>query len=426
MVEKILNSKSLKFSIDTGFPGSSAPMFHLKENKIFIQYHEENCDVDGFYHDYSWFFNFGIINNSKYDLELDVFVNAYNNDFEGKEAVIFGSDHYLNEYKQLNCKSKTEGYKYYWFQIVIPKEKNLYLANTIPRNYHKTINNLIRKYSTYENVNLIKYGKTIQDLDLVCFFLKGRRKNLPNVLITSGYHPAEPDSFSTEAVLENLLIDKDPEGFLNYFNFYIIPFVNPDGFHLGKNSCNTAGINLYWDFRINDVKSAPESFYLFKLAKRILPVAYLDYHAYTQQLNKQPRSYIKPKFMYSGKKVKRLVDNIDNNLKRISNGKDNTGPISITQSTLSFILTKQFNTVAYAKFHTHLRYGLENMRELSIVYLNYILKPLIETNMASTQKILKKPYGSNPPNISIKAKILPILLPHYQKFKRIFKRVINR
>jgi len=203
----------------------------------------------------------------------------------------------------------------------------------------------------------------------------------------------EADTFATEAIMENLSTNEG-KSLLKYFNFIIIPIVNPDGFSHGYNGCNVKGINLYWDFKERDKANAPEAYYLWRYLSKMQPSIYLDFHSYTFQLHRKKASpYIKPLFFYRGEEIKNLVNTINKELISLHNGYYLSGGLTYAPSTLSYKLTNKFNTITNAKYHLHIVDGKEEFKNKAVNIVKKISQQIIAQDFHDKNKILAYPYG---------------------------------
>ena len=186
------------------------------------------------------------------------------------------------------------------------------------------------------------------------------------VLITSGFHPAEPDWLAAMALLERLTAaDGWAARMRRQFVFDIVPHVNPDGFDLGANASNAHGVNMYWDFRRDDPQTSPESVALWTWIASHPPDLYVDYHCYVYQLEKDFRPYIRPLSDYPAA-ARPAVREMDRALIALCGGRGVRGAATSDPLSLAPQLTSYFGTITYPKFHMHLFHGVEALRTLGV------------------------------------------------------------
>lgn len=409
------------------FEGASIGKYHIRGDKIFATLREEPLvKKDGIVHDYNWHFVFGLRNNSKHSKEIEIFINCdKKNNLQYKSYILGQQNADLDFYPLTNIEAYTDTFKKYYIKVVLLEKETLYISNTFFRSLkllYNTFGNLSKNlYCTKE-----PYGKSFEGRDLLGYvYSDGEISNnyKPAFVITSGFHPMEADTFATEAIMENLNTNEG-KSLLKYFNFIIIPIVNPDGFSYGYNGCNVKGINLYWDFKEKDKTNAPEAYYLWRYFLKMQPSIYLDFHSYTFQLHRKKASpYIKPLFFYRGEEVKNLVNTINKELISLHNGNYLSGDLTYAPSTLSYKLTNKFNTITNAKYHLHIMDGKEKFKNKAVNIVKKISQQIIAQDFHDKNKILAYPYGQVRSNIKDiirrKLRILWIF-----KIKVLIKRIL--
>lgn len=385
------------------FEGASLGKYHIRGNKIFAILREEPLiKKDGVIHDYNWHFVFGIRNNSTDLRDVELFFNCRSKDELHHKANVLGQHNIDTDFHSLNSiKAYTDTFRKYYMKILLSGNETLYISNTYFRNLkliYKNINNLYNESYCKREI----YGESYEGRDLLAYAYPVRevfQNNKPTFVITSGFHPMEPDTFATEAIAEYLKTNEGKE-FLDYFDFILIPVVNPDGFSHGYNGCNAKGINLYWDFREKDKINAPETYYLWQYFLKMKPSIYLDFHSYTFQLHRKKASpYIKPLYFYRGEEIKNLVKIINRELISLHNGYYISGDLTYAPSTLPYKLTNKFNTITYAKYHLHIMDGKEEFKNKAVNIVKIISQTLISENFHDKNKILSYPYGNVRSNI---------------------------
>ncbi len=385
------------------FEGASIGKYHIRGNKVFATLREEPLvKKDGFVHDYNWHFVFGLRNNSKHSKEIEIFINCDKKNNLKYKSYILGQQNVNSDFYPLtNIEAYTDTFKKYYIKVVLLEKETLYTSNTFFRSL-KLLYNIFANFSKNLYCTIEPYGKSFEGRDLLAYVYSDGEildNYKPTFAITSGFHPMEADTFATEAIMGSLNTD-ERKRLLKYFNFIIIPIVNPDGFSHGYNGCNVKGINLYWDFKEKDKTNAPEAHYLWRYFLKIQPSVYLDFHSYTFQLHRKKASpYIKPLFFYRGEEIKYLVKLINKELISLHNGHYLSGDLTYAPSTLSYKLTDKFNTITYAKYHLHTRDGKEEFMNKGVKIVKKISQSLITNNFHDKNKLLAYPYGQVRSNI---------------------------
>jgi len=379
------------------FEGASIGAHSVDGGSIFARLREEPLvRKDGVVHDYNWHFVFGIKNDSEKTQEAEIFINNDEKAKLGFKAELFWQKDPNFDFHPLTTDSFTDSFRKYHLKISVPSRETVYLSNTYFRSL-RLLNYIYKNLSDSRKCNRIIYGTSVEGRELTAYVYgceKPSDSDKPSFLITSGFHPMEADTFATEAIMEHMA-SKDTTDMLRYFNFVIIPMVNPDGFYHGYNGCNAKGINLYWDFRHKDADNAPEAYYLWKYANEIRPCVYIDFHSYTFQLHrKKAAPYLKPIFFYAGSRVRAVVDSISKKLNLLHNETGPSGESTYMPSTLSYKLTDKFNTITYAKYHLHIAEGKEKNKADALNIVEIISGLLIKHGLLTKKDILLFPHGN--------------------------------
>ncbi len=256
----------------------------------------------------------------------------------------------------------------YRCRVELQPAQAVYLANSIPY----PANWMAARLQTLQTekpdfVTIHTIGKSIQgrELQLLTISEPGEQPK-DRILVTSGFHPAEPDWLATTAILEALLADDEwARAIRQNFSVDVVVQVNPDGFDLGYNACNANGINLYWDFRPDEADTSPEARHLWNWIAAHPPVLYLDFHAYVHQLHKDYRPYLRPLSDYAPA-LRPMVRRIDRALVKLCGGRFVQGANTSLASTLAAQMTAAFGTVTYPKFHVHFNHGVAACQQLGL------------------------------------------------------------
>jgi len=276
------------------------------------------------------------------------------------------------------------------YKFTLPTDQIIYLSNTIFFDYQslqrttqtiaanhpdKCTTHTIGTSLNGNNLELLSFNKTINPL--------GR------ILVTTGCHPAEPDVIGSLAILD-YLTSPAAATLREHYIIDVMPIQNPDGFQ--QKSCLTAnGINLYWNFRKDDQTNCPEAYYLWRYITKRPPMLYLDFHAYVHQYHRKPMPYLKPLTAYQGKRPKEIVTKMDLLLKKNAHHNYHVGQITRWPHALSYHITKQFNTIAYTKYHFNLYEGIAASQERAKTIFTGLTDILLQNKVDATQILIPPP-----------------------------------
>lgn len=279
---------------------------------------------------------------------------------------LFASEDFTNWFV-VDGVEASSGHEEFRATLDLPGQSTLYVTNSLPCPSARVRDWLARTAerrpleSTLKTIGESVLGRPLQVLTVTA---PGERSSRDRVLVTSGFHPAEPDWLATTTIAERLLADDDPaRAMRERLVVDLVVHVNPDGFDLGTNATNARGINLYWDFRHEDVESSPEAVALWKWAVSHPPSYYLDFHAYVYQMHKNFRPYLRPTSEYHPS-ARRVVRAIDRALLSLCKGRAVKGDGVRDGRTLAPQITAALGTITYPKFHLHLNHGVPACREL--------------------------------------------------------------
>ncbi|MCD4770689.1 MAG: hypothetical protein K8R35_11045, partial [Bacteroidales bacterium] len=265
---------------------------------------------------YSWYFCIKIINETDSPKKILLFAGTeptgMKEGFNKSSARLFASADF-DEWSLLpNVLENDSGV--YQVELELQPNKIYYISNSLPRPY-SVISNWLREIADKNGdiCHLVSIGKSVQGRDIFLLSItENSSDKRDRILVTSGFHPAEPDTLATEAIIKFLTSgDETAQEIRKKFVVDIISQTNPDGFVLGTNGCNANGINLYWDFRPHDRENTPESYYLWRFIENNTPLLYIDYHCYVHQCFKEACPYLKSLLYYDGVHVRRLVRQTD-------------------------------------------------------------------------------------------------------------------
>ena len=272
----------------------------------------------------------------------------------------------------------TAGHEEFYAKVPLLPRQSVYVSNSLP--YPSAwMKSWLEQTAERRNdlVTLQSLGQTVQGRDIPLLTITDPSVDdaaKDRVLVTSGFHPAEPDWLASITIIETLLGDDAWAAQLRQeFIVDIVPQVNPDGYDLGTNASNANGINMYWDFRRDDMATSPEAVYLWRWIESHPPSLYIDFHAYVYQLHKGFRPYIRPKADYP-RPARPVVRAIDKALIALCEGRSVVGSSTNDWRTLAAQMTAAFGTITYPKFHLHLNHGVSACRELGLDVFRVIVE----------------------------------------------------
>lgn len=348
------------------FSGASVGDFCVDGNAIYAcTFEEPLVKVDGVVHDYGLHFCFGVLNDSESGVSADIYVNAD----MGCGDLIHDVKIYTakNPDEEFVCGTigKTDRIKSYSFSLLLGANETVYIANAYVRRYER-VSAIFEELAYQGHGERIIYGRSVEGRELSAYRYGSGigQDDKPEVLIVSGWHPPEGDTFGTEGIAEMLANDKERGELLKCANITIIPIGNPDGFVHGFSGCNLSLRNVFWDFDINNRDEMPETYFAWKLMEKIKPDIYFDFHGYTfQGESKFSSPYMKPLLFYSGRR-RRFAENLNRRIIQRCGGKCVKGYLTFAPSTPGCRLTSRFGTITYAKFHFHIDNGIPALKEL--------------------------------------------------------------
>ena len=415
--------------IINNFEGAMIGNYSIENNNLFIQLKKEKPTL-GYKKkefDYNLHFNFGIKNNSQDDKEFNVFIDCTKED-ELQHSIpwLWISNDSNNEYELVkNISGKTNFHGKYYFKFNIKGNQSTFIANFPPKNYNE-LKKEFEKLSSKTNALKFIIGKTVEDREIIAYEY-GDIVNKPTLLFVSGFHPPERDTISIEAIMEKFLDKKWRKKVLNDFSISLIPILNPDGFANSMQGSNINGINFHWKFFGNTKNECPEAYNIWQYCKKIRPIVFFDFHAFTFQ-NNNARPYWIPEGFYISKKA-RLIQKYYNiklsNLCGIKNNKTSRNETILAPTLLATRLRNIIGTITVPKFHLHMKDGIEKSKQMTVNCLEIILKGLYKYKLFSSKEILKFPYGNGKPYLSdiFRIKVLNIwffyLIPILKKIMKI-------
>lgn len=324
-------------------------------------------------HDYNVHFSIGIRNDDKkvrtISLEIE---GAVWDSLPEQKPLLYAAASIDGPWEIADYPSRTDLKKKYAAQIKLGPNETVYLANTYPRSLEMT-EKACRTIANISNAKQISYGKSVDDRDLIAYVF-GSPKSQATLLVTSGFHPPEPDPWGTEEIMRWLGTDEASE-LLERFAVVVIPVANPDGYSMQTQGSNAADVNLYWGFHAEDAVNCPEASALLNYCQTLKPLGYIDFHCYTFQLGKTPGGYQKPPSVYGNPKLREAAKDLYTKHAEYIGGKPVLGFSTYAPTTLGARLTAAFDTLTLAKYHLHLAEGEDGCRARALS----VFKLLAET-----------------------------------------------
>lgn len=379
------------------FEGSRLGSAKVEGNTVKVELlYDEPIVADWNRHDYRLHFTFGIKNYSDHDKELRILVNGGNRDvLPYTSPLIYSSQEALSGYRRIEVEGASDQFNTYDFDVHVEAGKTIYLANCLPR-FLSRLMPVLDQTAMDAGAEREIFGHSIEGRELIAYKFIGNGEDRPLVLVSSGIHPPEPDTLATEALI-NFLGTNESGEMRKTFDFVIVPIMNPDGYAHGSQAGNAAGINFYWDFRYYDKARCPEAAALYEYAIKLKPVLYFDFHAYTFQLRKHASPYCKPVRRYRGEGVRQAIaDSYDRVRNNVSDGKGMYSFGTFAPSTFGEILTRKLNTIGYAKYHIHLKDGVQECRDHAVSVVTTVCQALQDNQLQKASDILVRPHGNVP------------------------------
>jgi len=269
----------------------------------------------------------------------------------------------------------SEGHRDYRCSIEILPGEKVYIANNTPINPSLISPNL--KLIANKNSNKTSYyeiGRSINGYPISLLQINEFPQiNRDRFLIWAGIHPSEPDPLAAFWAINWILSnEKEAINIRKSFIFDIVPMINPDGFDIGTSGCNAKGVNIFWDFRTDDLNESPESTALWNWIKNNTPQIALDLHAYIYQIDKPARPYISSITNYSPEK-RRAAIAMHRAVIKQCNGEAVIGGIANAKNMLSSQLP---GTLSLPGYHLNFRDGPEACKKLTISTLISIMNAM--------------------------------------------------
>jgi len=379
------------------FPGANIGPGQVDGNRVRLRLRRDPVTrADGARHDYNYHFVFGLQNQGPAPCRAQVGIEAEGPQGLSQRPLLYAAATLEEEFAPANVGARYDGGRAYWLELDLAAGQSLYLANTYFQPPARLAARLA-ELAAAGGARAEAYGHSLQGRDLVAYhYPAAQGPEQACVFITSGFHPPEPDTLASQAVMQWLASPQASEA-RQRLSFCLAPMVNPDGFFLGTQGHNAAGVNFYWEFRPERAERIPEAAALWALAQRLQPALYFDFHAYTfQGAAKAAGPYLKPQWHYRGLAVRTLAADMERRLLEFTGGACMRGASPLALTTLQSRLTRRFNTVTFAKYHLHLGQGLEACREHGRQVVAAAALAMLDADLTRTADILAAPYGRQP------------------------------
>ena len=395
------------------FSGSSIGEWQLEGNTLTLQLAQEpivHADYEA--HNYNVHFTFGLKNNTKSIQTIKIIIQTDMQHITPNTIYLSDSSWNITDRGISTVQALDEGYT---FPVTLPPSSCTYLSNTM---WHSLdyIEDEFSEYSNNQKIRTLTYGRSYDNHPLQAYkFFKSRNHDVPLIIVSSGSHPKEGDSIATQAIAKHLI--QDSCQLLEKADIILIPVLNPDGFVNGLNGCNSKGINFFWDFQNKNPQKCPEAYHFWEFLKEFPPNIYIDFHAYsTQGPEKQFGPYLKPSVLYCGTSTKRSATKLADILQTIPGSKSQ---FMFAPSSMPYKISKEFNSITFAKYHLHQDMGKQGMEKNALTVLSEIINSL-EADELKHQ--ILKPYGSLRKSYCAKIKQHLYINRHYllKKLKHMY------
>ncbi len=376
------------------FPGASIASYKWDEDRLEARLRQERYDyeIDGAVVDYGLHFLFGIHNQASHDIKIDVIVN------NGEPPIrplfnnrLFTSNDPAKEFVPSKIVNLMDGHKWNSFQIHLRPNEKLFISNTQwrPLAYLQL---LFDRLAEENGLERFVYGHSFQGRELVAY--KNQRaanddEQRPKILVSSGLHPMEPDTWGSEAIMERLNTTQ-AKNLRERIDVILAPIVNPDGFDLGNNGVTANDINILWDFRYQDPQACPEAVSLWNLVQEVTPWVYIDFHCYSVHgKTKIAGPYFKPVPYYVGKSAQECAKAVMSEVGKIP---DTKHKIYFSPSASFTKLSQETNVITLAKYHLHVDHGKDGSKNLAWQVFKNTSKALMD-NKWTQDELLFHPSG---------------------------------
>ena len=346
--------------------------------------HEPMTRADWTTHDYNVHFCVGLRNTALQDIAVELEVEGGTwSDLPPITPLIYVSTGPDGPFSPFTGEARTDLKKKYALKLNIPAGTSIYVANTMPRTHQEELSRAATAGAASRAAKVV-YGQSLQGRDLVAWTI-GDVKSKPVLLVTSGFHAPEPDTLASIAILRALSLPEF-DRISQQYAIAIVPVANPDGYAIGSQGSNAEDINLYWHFAKETPTRCPEAAKLWEFAHALEPVGYIDFHSYTFQLRKDAGPYLKPLWYYADPRVRAAAAALERRVVGDLRLKPVRTFSAFAPHTLGAMLTEAFDTLTMAKYHIHLKDGVEACEAQAVDVFTALADALASNGVTSRPK----------------------------------------
>jgi hypothetical protein len=196
----------------TDFEGASLDVQRIVGTTVVARLREEAlCHADGAVYDYNRHFAFGLQNLSATAVETQVLIGCSSpEELPSTAALLFASSSPDRAFDAADVWSRSDARKAYAIRVSLKAGETRYFANYLFRPY-RALATLFERLGGASGARREILGHSVQGRELVAYVYARSSSEIaprPTMLITSGVHPPEPDTFATEAIMEHLATPK--------------------------------------------------------------------------------------------------------------------------------------------------------------------------------------------------------------------------
>jgi hypothetical protein len=227
-------------------------------------------------HDYNLHFCFGLENCTDGAVDAEISVDGGSWDaLPATAPVLFEAPAATGPFLPSSREARTDLKKRYAIRIRLAPREIVYLANHLPVDAMELLADC-DALAAAAGGRRECLGTSVEGREIVSYTF-GDPATQATVLVTSGFHPPEPDALASTAIM-SWLASGGLATLRNALAIAVVPIMNPDGFACGSQAANAKGINFYWDFARDRPELCPEAAALWKFASVLKPRGYLDIH----------------------------------------------------------------------------------------------------------------------------------------------------
>lgn len=314
-------------------------------------------------HDYNVHFCVGLENAGTTDAEVELSVEGGNwNDLPDRRPLLYAAPQASGPFAPAEFPARTNLRRQYAVRIPLAAGTRIYVANTLVRDLN-ALSADFDDLAVTGGAERRVIGRTLKDREIAAYIYGDPRKGA--LLVTSGFHPPEPDTLATDEIMR-YLGSAEGRSLTARMAVAVVPIANPDGYANGTQGANAAGVNFYWHFARELPARCPEAAALWRFAESLAPRGYIDFHCYTFQLGKRAGPYQRPLFFYDAATVRQACAALYRRLQHDVPGVPVNGFPTYAPHTLGAMLVRRFDTLSLAKYHLHLAEGESGCRKRGV------------------------------------------------------------